>query len=968
MSAPAVLVPFEGLVLPWLLPLLRAIVLVAPLLFVIDEEALATRAGVALVWAVLYQRWAFRDRVEPAPDIVGDCVVVAQAALFLLVLVRQPSPFLLPLVALVGLLFLLHLFRTLPSPSPKPDPPQWRPSPLVRGCLTLLMGAHGFVLPLLVDMDRGAGENGGLVSVPNLLWALSAGTAVLLASRLFPLRVLGQWLALQLAMAPHVHGQSALALWAHLLLLGLCFVLLVSSLRPATARSVPVLSALVTLVRSAVEAVVGVLREPLPYQLGVLFAFALLVGGLADDWHTSHVTFPPELVRICDFWLDVADEIRPFYEITSDGYVQQILLPALTEIGQVRLLIKRILESAAPILFAGSKGVSFTFSMRGDVAAVLSFIAGPCLAVVAVLASVFPRGAAFARAPLYWLVVTLGCSVFFLFTQFTSGATVTVVRVLFVDSRFTRTYTAAGRLAYVGSLLMLACSLALVFATGARRLQRQKALATTLPARAPLGARLGLAAAAPRGGAYTPVHQQASAPAPVPARPSCWRRFWAAVGAQMTAPVLLLAAALLVFSLALGTRTSPITSFALVANKKPSFDWLVSTPLDKLSPLASTIEAFLVKAIGVSGPMARLYLLLFAGSRVALQELNCLPCLCVDLDMVGDFFGDLGDKLNPGNWFRRRRRLLNFVDELLREQQRRQTSPFSSNTNTSIPFPSSSFFANGSAPHSSAQGRALLQLEEYLNAGALCTPSHSSCDGLKICVSDVVKVVLSMTELVTKLLFEGLDKATGLLVDLFKRVIPTFDKLAKAFARIATLPSLPDFDLYDFGSIGALPPLGQFLPDWSPPTLVDLPAVPSWSALLLGFAVVLSLLLVSGQAAAALGLLTRAAVTLALTQALALLLLVYVIMDRLVYEIDKTFDFSLVLGWDRTVLQLYALSALLLVVAAFLYIMQSFVPDDTAEEQAMAASKGGGSLLLLPAPTQTRARLRERSASVPRVR
>jgi len=893
--------PLRAIASLWIYPFLRLILLLAPLSILAfnNNEHVLLRMGSAAIWAVLFQQWAFREELaESTVDIQGDLLIVLVATSNLMLLTDYPNPLLLPLIAAILLVFFLHvLHKDTPTLGPEAKP--WRPTPLFGVFLTLLMGSHGLVMAYF-------GQTTDFITPSSLLLLVSSSCALMLASRPAPLFFMQQWLAIQLCMAPYFYLLDLFALWVHLMWLGALFVILLASARPTRAQSIPFFSGILTLLTTVAELLAHVLTSALLYQLGILFAFAVLAGCLTDDWHTSHVDFPPEMTTASKNWLRLIELVRPLYELTNEDVVQKIILPAAPEIGIARMTLYRVIKPVYAILHTGRDGLSYTFTPTSSLFATLTFVAGPFLAAFIILCSVFQGGGTLARSRFFWLLSTFFCFLFLFASQIANAARVLLVRLLFEGSDFSRTYTATGHAAFFASACVAVCALLLSILpppSDGVESDDQKLFLLSSSSSSAVGGRFVVPSSQKPKGGYGPVNDTPAAPPP-----SWLERATTWCVSLVTPPLILFVGGVLVGLVALSLRQFPITHFGLVKIDEPTPPWLYLTTLDRLSPAISSLTDLLVHALGLSGPEARLAMVVLAAINYGLQQLACLPCFCVDADMIEDGLGEVGDLVT--SLFHRRRRLLSVVEDLLE---------------------------GGNATFTHAHMRRLFSDDESaldamftLDPDKLCTSRSSpSCDGISVCLSDIVKPIAKLEKIVVGLFTRGLEFAATLIVEqLMKLLGPAAEAISDAFDHMAELVDLPDFDLFALPAVPALPSFAALLPDIRLPSLF----VPSLSTLIslgIAFLVLVGFVVVTGMASRAFRV-VRDGVLTALFINVICFVVFLVAMGYLVVDEVRAFGYRIEVRWHRQATLYVALSLALMLLAAILFVMRMLLPPSSS--------------------------------------
>jgi len=431
-------------------------ILISPLILISEESDLLTRLMLMAVWAVLDARWVFTPAESDwrNTDFTAETLVLLLAACKVFSLSdAMTSVWLAPLLTTHALATCIYLLYPAEH-TVIPPPPRSLAIVLI---LCTLLAAYSTLL-ILLD------EDASVVSTRSILLLMQAALAIsLLASRSHA-RWLRSWLLLQLCELPYYYSRSA-TLFAVCIFILLAVVLVVASqeARRTYLLPVPGIEQIEAFVGYGLHLASQLLLAPVLYLCAATLCASVVIASSTQAWYTSTATFPPELQGICEDITDVLQTyVKPIWQFTGDPVIQQILVPALSEVSLARLSIYRAIYPLLPIFVTGRDGLSQTYVSADELAALLTLLFGPVITLVAVAASLFPRGSALVRSPVFWLFATFTNAVFLVLTQVATGLSVQVVRVIFVESEYTRTYTDAGRVAIVATGGLVGSCLAMV--------------------------------------------------------------------------------------------------------------------------------------------------------------------------------------------------------------------------------------------------------------------------------------------------------------------------------------------------------------------------------------------------------------------------------------------------------------------------------------------------------------------------
>jgi hypothetical protein len=844
---------------PWVLPVARCVLLVSPLALISRESNTLDRLMLMAVWTVLNARWVFSkaDSNWRNSDFFADTLVLLLATCKVLNLSTQTAAgWLVPILTVHGMATLVYLLypegwrdtdslqsveKAVLSSGHPPARPLW-----ATVTFSLLLAGQGAALAFLDSQSQ-------MTSTRSILLLVESAVAVQLVSRPAKLRWIQSWMLLQLCTLPFYYSRDNL-LFAVALYVLLAVMMLSVTVDALTGKSrgLPVLSQLWDLVEYGLTLVGQLLLSPVLYLSLAVLCAAVIISSSPDAWYTSTATFPSALQKLSKKILGILDEfIKPVWIVTSDPVVQQILIPAASEIGLARLSIYRAVYQLLPIFVYGRDGVVQTYTPLLNLSSLLLLIAGPVLVALSVAASLFPNGGMLIQSPIFWLIATAASAFFLIVTQVVTGITGQIVRILFKESEYSRNYTQSGELAFLCSCgLLLACFMMVLVTTSPLY---DESLKDRKPA---------------TGGKYSLVGAIGSSV-------QGWSSW---VLATITAPYVLMSGlSVFIFIGMIGAGQNPISEFKMVKVKNvgPEFDWFTLTALDQTSPLINSLTKLLVNAIGPQARLAPIIALLLVMAEGAIQ---CIPCLCIPLGPLKDVADDIADVFS-------RRRLLSVLN--------------------------------------------------FDPAHPCDARPSTSCNGISICISDVLKDILTVAQLAFNLMDEGLRYATEELVSLLSGLIPGFSFLNDAFSHITDILSLVDFDFTEYANLD-LPPIGSL----SVPS-VELPAtyrpkLPVLSSALISACVIVSVLAVLslfGFLRPVLRLAWRSAVLSAVISFWAWILLVVVFLYELRDEVRIFTGYEARVVFDSIVASVYLFALALLAMATITFLGEVFLPKPPPDIQ-----------------------------------
>lgn len=565
-------------ILPWLVPLLRLVLLACPLVLV-DSSSLA----LAAIWALPISSWALSS--DHPDDVVCDMSLLVLVGCLTLHLSPGTMEWLLPLLVAVALAFLEHAFSDYETVSPPKRNAGYFPALVVFLHAAFQVSFHDYSMNLAV------------ASIPSTILMLRSGHV-------------SSWLYLQLCLL------ATMDLWGMVFVIqALCilvlFLLTVPRAPPSSSACWDVLRGYGETAQALVRAVSSVLASRAPYMLLVLASVGVLAGTMGSVWYTAHADFPAPIREVCDAGLEVIDAVRHFYEFTNDPDLQDVMALAAPQIGMARATIFRIVKPVYPILVAGSRGATVSFTPLHSLLALLAFGAGPLIAGLAVVASVFPQRAKFSRW--LWSLGACGTGIFSAVCFLASTPAVSFIGAVFRESTVTRTYTEEGtRAGWACAFLVASC-----------------VVLSALPGPAPKPSR-------PRTrGKLRVIPKEEPAKKPwFELSPATW----------------MLAGTLLFFALVVVGSGSPFSRFGIVKKPSSSPPWLISTMWDKLSPVIAKMKDLIVSAIPY-GKAGEVVFFMQMVAVVLMRKFGCLACICVSVDGIKEGFEEAWDQIT-------RRRLL----------------------------------------------------------------------------------------------------------------------------------------------------------------------------------------------------------------------------------------------------------------------------------------------------------------------
>jgi hypothetical protein len=849
----------------WGIPALRFVILLAPLTLVSDEPDTWTRLMLMAIWAVMNSRWVFTKAESDWRncDFLAETLLWAIAACKVLNLSTQTaSGWLVPFLCVHALATSVYLIYPTKKITPLPDH-----NLLTTIILSVLMGGQSVALILLDDQNT-------LVSTRSVLLLGESAVSVLLVTRRSP-RFLQTWMLYQLCTWPFYYRRADILFAVCVyVLLAVVLMVLMEDMHGQRGRRTHGMSLCEHVLGYAMFLLGKLIMAPVLYLSLATVSACVLVASFAEEWYTSTATFPPELAELCGDITDILQTyIKPIWEFTGDPLVQEVLVPALSEVSLARLSIYRAINPLLPIFVQGRDGVSQTYTPSDELAALLMLLAGPLVVLVAVVASLFPRGGALIQSPVFWLYTTFASAAFLVLTQIATGLTAHVVQIIFVESEYSRVYTEAGNLALLSSAgLLFACfMMVMVASTTSLAEDDDEDEGYVQPHRFRCG-KYEILTSRDRPG-YSEQHGP------------LWCCYLAVMHVEqriidiITAPyVITTTAAVLLLIAVISSGKSPVDDFDMVKvqTRPPEFDWMQLTLLDQTSPAINTLTKLLINAIG---PEVRLVPLILMGIRVVEGALTCLPCLCIPLGPLKDVAEDVADLFT-------RRRLLSTDD------------PWSFDPDHPC----------GERP-------------------------ASSCDGISICASDVFAPIAKLSEIAAGLFSITLRYVTQLLTLVFQQ-IPHFSDIDDAFSHITRVLSFVDFDFTQYADF-SLPSLGKIaLPAVHLPTFV-VPSQSAAVVVACVFVSVLVILLLFGIAEAVFGAVVRATILSIIVSAWTWLLLIVVILFEARSEVVIFTGYQATLTFNKTVCIVYLVALALLAISTATFLAEVFnLPQEIRKKEA----------------------------------
>lgn len=556
----------------------------------------------------------------------------------------------------------------------------------------------------------------------------------------------------------------------------------------ATAQIDPAASVLVqpwAIVEGVADVVVRLLKSTSLWQIVVLVSFGVVVRAMAAQWYTAHADFPEVLQRLARAALElIMGGPKLFMEITNRPEVQQFMVEVVPEIAAPRGLIYRILRPVIVSFEQGRDGIDYTLVPLYEFFAMLAFVVGPLVAAMGVLASVFASGAAFAKSRWFWAFAAWGCLLFAALTQLAVGPKVTAVALLFLGSSYRRVYTPEGTYALLGLLVLCGACLILFVVLSQTESEALRLLRRAQPAavpgtscRAMRGSRVG---AGSRPDQLDAVEIKMET-APTPAKkkrvkretPSCvtlLKRGLKRMTGLAKSPAFVLAiagVAVIVFTVLLfGSPVASVRPQKIDQLPERHARWLKITTLDRQAAVESTFLGFLVRVFGSD---VRLAFLLRFLNRYVIEQIQCLPCLCIPgISEIGGALGSVGNALRGLREFR---------------EPRQQAYVF-----------------NGTYAQSPLRRRTLFDFDPTQS----CTRPSSSCDGYAVCLSDVINPIVDVSEFFQTLLLLGLTEAVKQLAQQVINFVPGFSQINNFFGSITLLNGFENFDPLDMADFGGI--------------------------------------------------------------------------------------------------------------------------------------------------------------------
>jgi hypothetical protein len=556
------------------------------------------------------------------------------------------------------------------------QPPAVAPLRVVWFRVCLVFACAGGVVTVLIDDAQTTTTTSVIVGIADVL----ATVILLFASQRAPATGVAQWVWLSLATTPVVG-------------FGIGTGVTIGGVVGATILCQAVLEQHGQVVRSALATLVGslhaaldwigaIVASPVPYQFVAVASVVVLLSTIRVPWYATQVDFPPVLQQTCYDIVWIIDTIvKPVYVFTSESSFQDLILPVLPEIGQVRATLYKIITAAYGPLSECADGHSYTFVASQSGIFLITLVPVVLVGVVVVLLQVFPRtGGVFARSQWTWRFGALFGFVSLGIVQLAADAPAAFWYHIFDQSTYARVYTTEGQYALAAQLAFIAACLANACVCEHRDVKAREARRT----------------ARPLGGALRDAVRDT-------------------INYLLAPSMVLTAAAVLIVVVTALSAGSPITHIGVekvTSGATPT--WLVSTPFDTFASTGvfSSMDDLIdysAEALGSSLGEVRMALILTELGTYAVEQMGDWQCLCLPIPSWSEIVGGVEDAGNAitgfFSGFRRRR--------LLEHRADRTTYGHT------------------------AVGHPRRRILSFVDAGA-------SCSETRICVSDVVTDIVNL--------------------------------------------------------------------------------------------------------------------------------------------------------------------------------------------------------------------------------
>lgn len=517
-------------------------------------------------------------------------------------------------------------------------------------------------------------------------------------------------------------------------------------------------------VEGVVELAVRLVGSTSVWQVVILVSFGAVVRAMGSEWYTAHADFPEELQTIARTALDIiAYGPKLFMELTNRDEVQEFMVEVVPEISGPRGLIVRILKPIIVSFEQGRDGVDYTLLPLNEFFSMLAFAIGPLVAALGVLVQIFATGAAFAKSRWFWAFCAWGCMLFAILTQVVAGPKVTAVALIFLGASYRRDYTEEGQYALLGLLVQCGACLVLFVITSQTESDTLKLLRQSHT-----------------GTGGRPVLDEQQGRRAKRETPSCAtilkRGARRLVGLVASPAFVLLVAGVAVIGFAALLKGSPVKE--LDVNKIETLPphiarWLKITTLDRVAALQATFVGFLVQVFGSD---VRLAFLLRYLIQLVMQQVQCLPCLCMPgVSEINGVFTAASDAISGG-----------FRSILEAKEHWTEQQPY---------------MVNGTYSKSPLRRRTLFSFDP----SQPCTRPSSSCDGAAICISDILEPIVDIFDFLQGLLTQGMHEGVRLLVEHVLQHVPGFNQISDVFGSIGSLNQYEDFDALNMATFTGIP-------------------------------------------------------------------------------------------------------------------------------------------------------------------
>lgn len=684
----------------------------------------------------------------------------------------------------------------------------------------------------------------------------------------------------------------------------LCMVALLPSINVVSAeeRASHACYNLQSAILTVAELVFYVLSSVTLYCVLIIASVAVLCWTLDKPWYTARSEFPGFITSASDFALTVIDKVLvPVYSFFNNPDLQRLVILVAPQLLALRATIYRILKTVYPKLLLVDGGAVFELTPTGSESGLplACLVLGPIQTALGAIAQVFPEGKSFARSRWYWAFCALMNLFFVLETEFIEGISVTAVHMLFPLENYSRTYTNEGYYALVAQLVLLgSCIILFLILSNQESAELKRVVRTLKKFREKFGEKKQAKKKKGTAGRPFVFRDKEDVETVEEEQQASWCEvLWAGIGDSIASTTFIFAVGgvlVLIFT-AVG-RGSPITTVNKTAIPLILPDGIILTDLDKAGAVATTFVTFLENAIG---PEATQALIANAMIAVIVEEFGCVACLCIPLGEVKSIVDDVGGFFSGLSATREMHTLsTNEGMNAFRYRVRRVA-----------------------LSRSNRQSPTQRRLLDFDWIPGQCDSGSSSCDGLSVCLADVLKPTVAVSEFVGTLITTGISYAVKFIVDAIAAGISAVDKLNELWQKIPDMYTFENFEILDGVDISV--PTSFFTLNlhlvsfWSVPTISS----PSQATLILVTTVVAVSIALAIRYEVARPAFQSALLGVQLSAAILVLTVVFgvAILGFKGVDLVKTeFNYQLTVVWaDPTTLVLYGIGILLVVMACY---------------------------------------------------